>query len=59
MEFMELIHTRIKWAMVGARHQINFLQNKSEFEWKATCAIDAFFILFDDISDVVVIIIVH
>ena len=48
-----------KRALVGAQHQINFRQNKSEFEWKAMCAIDAFFILFGDISDIVVIIIVH
>ena len=32
MEFMELVHAKIKWTLVGALHQINFLQNKNEFE---------------------------
>ena len=41
----------MNWALVGAQHQINFRQNKSEFEWKAMWAIDAFFIWFGDMSD--------
>ena len=31
---------KINWALVGTQHQINFHQNKSEFEWNAMCAVD-------------------
>ena len=39
MGFTKLIHSEINWATVGAQHQINFLQNKSEFELNVMHAI--------------------
>ena len=31
---------KINWVLVGTQHQINFHQNKSEFEMNVMCAVD-------------------